>query len=55
MPESNLPSGVTASPDVAVWGCESSFVHVTVSPTPASMGFGWNASVVRLEEPGAME
>ncbi len=33
MPESNLPSGVTFSPDVTVCGYESSFVHVTVSPT----------------------
>ena len=33
MPESNLPSGVRFSPDVAVCGCESSFVHVTVVPT----------------------
>ena len=55
MPESKLPSGVTASPDVAVWGCESSFVHVTVSPTPTSMGFGAYASVVRLEDPETME
>src|SRR5215207_880571 len=55
MPESNLPSGVTASPDVAVCGCASSFVHVTVVPVLTSTGFGSYASVVRLEEPGTME
>jgi hypothetical protein len=30
MQESNLPSRVAFSPDVAVCGCESSFVHVIV-------------------------
>ena len=30
MQESNLPSCVAFSPDVAVCGCESSFVHVIV-------------------------
>jgi hypothetical protein len=32
MPESNLPTGVPSSPDVAVCGTESSFVHFTVAP-----------------------
>ncbi len=32
MPESNLPSGVAFSPDVAVCGCASLFVHVTMPP-----------------------
>ena len=32
IPESNVPSGVAFSPDVAVCGCASSFVHVTVAP-----------------------
>lgn len=32
MPESNLPTGVPSSPDVAVCGAESSFVHFTVAP-----------------------
>jgi hypothetical protein len=31
MPESNLPSACAFSPDVAVYGCESSFVHVTIT------------------------
>ena len=31
MPESNLPSACAFSPDVAVCGCESSFVHVTIT------------------------
>jgi hypothetical protein len=51
IPESNLPSGVTFSPDVAVCGCASSFVHVIVSPTLTWTGFGWNASLVKVEEP----
>jgi hypothetical protein len=31
MPESNVPAACVFSPDVAVCGCESSFVHVTVA------------------------
>jgi hypothetical protein len=53
--ESNLPSGVAFSPDVAVCGCASLFVHVTVLPTLTWTGFGWYASVVKVEEPGTIE
>lgn len=53
--ESNLPFGVPFSPDVAVCGCASSFVHVTVAPMLTRTGLGEKASVVRLEEQGTME
>jgi hypothetical protein len=41
MPESNCWSGVAFSPDVAVCGCESSFVHVTVPPTLFNYRFSY--------------
>lgn len=41
-------------PDVIVWGVESLFVHVTVSPTAAFIGFGSMAVSVLLDEPGVM-
>lgn len=53
--ESNLPFGVPFSPDVAVCGCASSFVHVTGAPMLTWTGLGEKASVVRLEEQGTME
>jgi hypothetical protein len=53
--ESNLPSGVAFDPDVTVCGYVSSFVHVTVSPTLTSTGFGENAVSVRDEEPETIE
>lgn len=51
---SNLPLGYPFIPDVTVWGCESLFVHVTVSLTKLKW-VGWYASVVKLEEHGTME
>ena len=41
-------------PDVTVCGVESLLVHVTVSPTLISIGFGSYESVVKLDEPGVM-
>ncbi len=41
-------------PDVTVCGVESLLVHVTVSPTLISIGFGAYASVVSLDESGVM-
>ena len=38
-------------PDVTVCGVESLLVHVTVSPTLISIGFGAYESVVMLDEP----
>ena len=55
MPESNLSSVVSSSPDVAVCGTESSFVRATVAPVVTITKFGWYASYVRLEEPGTIE
>src|SRR5215218_647051 len=55
MPESNLPSGVPTSPDVAVCGTESLFVHFTAAPVVTITEFGSYASFVRLEEPGTTE
>src|SRR5215210_1675060 len=53
--ESNSPLGCAFSPDTTVCGCVSSLIHVTVSPTLTSTGFGENAVSVRVEEPGTME
>ena len=55
MPESNPPSGIAFSPDVAMCDCESSFVDVAVAPTLARAGFGWESSVVLLAEPVIIE
>ena len=53
--ELNLLSGVPLLPDATVWGCESLFVHVTLEPTLTLTGFGLNAVLVKLEEPGTIE
>jgi hypothetical protein len=49
MPESNLPSACAFSPDVAVCGCESSFVHVTVAANSILCGAVLAAIVDRVE------
>jgi hypothetical protein len=49
-PESNLPSGVAFSPYVVVCGYESSFIHLTVSPTLIWIRFGRYASVVKVDD-----
>lgn len=50
----NLPSGLLLVPDVTVCIDVSLFVHMTVSPTCASAGFGENASIVLDDAPGIM-
>src|ERR671933_1668498 len=52
--ELNLLSGCPLLPDVTVCGCESLFVHVTVSPTCTVAGFGLNAVLVWVEAPETM-
>src|SRR5215211_1785646 len=51
MLESNTPSGAAFSPDVAVCGCASLFVQVTVPPALTWTGFGSYAPSLRVEEP----